>query len=327
MNRTNTHWTKQKEVSSGYAHFKLMLMLIKFFPLVITRLLVFPVSFFYFIFCKNARVVSKKYLINMRTSLSLKKRLSVYKHILSFSLSLIDKLAAWCDKLGLSSINFHNDDIDDLVACLEKNQGAMTICSHLGNSEMLRALAQFGKSKISHAFTLTLIGNFAVTENFNKMLKELNPDAMTNIINANDINMGTIGILRETVSHGGVVVISGDRTSPDSDKRCYYFDFLGKRARWGEGPFYLAALLKAPVYFIFGLRAKDIQLSSKYDMYVIKSKINFDGSRAERKMKAKELAGDFVGILENYCKQHPYQWYNFYDFWEDGITPGEEKID
>jgi predicted LPLAT superfamily acyltransferase len=271
--------------------------------------------------------MSRKYLTNMQSSILCENNLSVYKHILSFSLSLVDKLAAWCGKINLSSINFHNDDIDDLIACLEKGQGVMIICSHLGNSEMLRALVQFGESRVSRSFTLTLIGDFAVTENFNKMLKELNPNAMTNIINANDINIGTVGIFQETISSGGMVVVAGDRTSPNTGNRSYYFDFLGKQACWSEGPFYLAALLKTPVYFIFGLRTKDIQLISKYNMYVIKSKINFDGSRAENKLKAKALAADFVGILENYCKQHPYQWYNFYDFWEDGIAVQEGKND
>jgi predicted LPLAT superfamily acyltransferase len=81
------------------------------------------------------------------------------------------------------------------------------------------------------------------------------------------------------------------------------------------GPFFRAAMRNAPTYFVFALRQKDVSLGSQYNMHVHKSPLSFDCSRKERNQRMEELAHLFVCQLEYYCKQHPYQWYNFFDFW------------
>jgi predicted LPLAT superfamily acyltransferase len=93
------------------------------------------------------------------------------------------------------------------------------------------------------------------------------------------------------------------------------FPFLGEEAPFTQGAFFLAALLNAPVYFIFALRRSALSLNPEYNMHVHRSSLSFDCPRKERNHRIKELAGSFAATLEGYCKQQPYQWYNFYDFW------------
>jgi len=38
--------------------------------------------------------------------------------------------------------------------------------------------------------------------------------------------------------------------------------------------------------------------------------------RGERVKRAQELAQAFAKLLEEYCLRSPYQWFNFFDFWE-----------
>jgi predicted LPLAT superfamily acyltransferase len=41
--------------------------------------------------------------------------------------------------------------------------------------------------------------------------------------------------------------------------------------------------------------------------------------RAEREKYARELLERYVRLLEQGCQEHPFQWFNFYDFWgEEG---------
>ncbi|MDR2864450.1 MAG: hypothetical protein LBV68_02440 [Spirochaetaceae bacterium] len=318
MKTTNeNHWASQKEISQGYAHFKLMLFIVKHLPVLCMKLCAFPVSFFYFIFAKKARRESQRFLNKIKITLPLKKKLSSYKHFLSFSLSLVDKLVAWSSKIVISDLIFCGDDSASLIERLENNQGALVICSHLGNVEVLRARSSIGKTNVSHHFPVVSIVDFSVTENFNRLLKELNPSSMLHLINAYEINPGTITELEETLLQGGLVVIAGDRVSAETGTRTFEFPFLGQNAQWSEGPFYLASLLKVPVYFVFALRKKDISLHSKYTMHTHKSTIEFSGERRKRKEQVQELARSFVKILEYYTKEHPYQWYNFYDFWRE----------
>jgi hypothetical protein len=41
------HWSHQKEQAAGYWHVKFMLILFRLFPVVVLRVLAFPVGFFY----------------------------------------------------------------------------------------------------------------------------------------------------------------------------------------------------------------------------------------------------------------------------------------
>jgi predicted LPLAT superfamily acyltransferase len=79
----------------------------------------------------------------------------------------------------------------------------------------------------------------------------------------------------------------------------------------------LASLLEAPVYFVFAIRRGDFSIKGEYDMLVHKSPLDFSGSSLkEKKKNAKLLAASFVELLEEYARKYPYQWYNFYDYWE-----------
>jgi len=74
------------------------------------------------------------------------------------------------------------------------------------------------------------------------------------------------------------------------------------------------------VYFIFALRRGDLSIRPEYDMHVHKSSLSPDSlppdsARKERLRLSASLANDFANLLENYCKERPFQWYNFYDFW------------
>ena len=52
-----------------------------------------------------------------------------------------------------------------------------------------------------------------------------------------------------------------------------------------------------------------------YDFYLHRAKIDFT-SRAKRKENLEKIVQEYVGYLEELCVKHPYQWYNFFDFWK-----------
>jgi predicted LPLAT superfamily acyltransferase len=162
---------------------------------------------------------------------------------------------------------------------------------------------------------VTPIADFSVSASFNRMLERLNPSSMMHLVSANDINPGTIIDLSERIARGELVVTAGDRTSSRTQNKYIAIPFLGETAPFPYGSFFLAALLNAPTYFVFALRQKDISLSPEYDIHVHKTHVDFDCPRKEREERIQELAENFAKTLESYCKQYPYQWYNFFDFW------------
>ncbi|GHV42194.1 hypothetical protein AGMMS49546_20020 [Spirochaetia bacterium] len=326
----NTHWSEQSEQASRYWHVRLLLLLVKYLPMIIVRILTFPVALSYFIAAKRVREVSRLYLERAVNSINRdgqgngrRLRVNVFKHSHAFALTVVEKVEAWGGKVLLNRIHFQEDDITGLKETLEKRKGALLICSHLGNAELLRALADFNRTGVSRNIPVTSIVDFTVTAYFNRMLREVNPGSMMHIISADDIGPGTIIMLQERLAAGELVVIAGDRTSANTRDKYFLFPFLGDDAPFGYGSFFLAALLDAPTYFVFALRQKDVSLSSQYNMYVHKSPVSFDCSRREREARIKETARLFAADLERHCKQHPYQWYNFYDFWAQPLTPAK----
>jgi predicted LPLAT superfamily acyltransferase len=206
------------------------------------------------------------------------------------------------------------------MADLESKRGVFVITSHLGNTELLRGLINLDRTGVSRKVPVTAIVDLGVTKNFNRMIKELNSEFDMGIIAASEIGAHTAPFLEERLSLGGIVTIAGDRTSGGKTEKSLAIPFLGDEALFSQGAFYLTALMRAPVYFIFALRRGDLSIKPEYDMHVHKSSISPDSlspesTRKERLRLSASLANDFTSLLENYCKERPFQWYNFYDFW------------
>jgi predicted LPLAT superfamily acyltransferase len=258
---------------------------------------------------------SRLYLDRLFLATGGEKKFSILKHIIAFSLGLIEKLETWRGRVSFSRIHFQDDDITELLQRLEHGQGAFLISSHLGNMEFIRGLAGFNRTGVSREITVNAIVDFTVTAHFNRILRKLNPKAVTRIISARELGPQTVILLQEKIAAGELVVIAGDRTPGNTGGRYLSFPFLGADAPFPYGPFLLAALSEAPVYAVFAMRQKDISLSSHYTFYIHHSPVSFDCPRSQRENRIGELANWYISLLERYCKDHPYQWYNFFDFW------------
>jgi len=323
---TGLHWSRQKEQAAGYWHIKLLLILFRFFPKIILRILAFPVGFFYYVFSKKAKAESKRFLRKAASRISnpgtAKKCLSPLgslRHIISFALALVEKIESWGGKFNFENVRFCDDDISQLIRDLNNERGVFLITSHLGNIDLLRGLVSFDRTGVSRKVPVTAVIDIKTSQNFNRMIKELNPQSDFDIINPGEIGPHTAVLLEEKLKQGGIVTIAGDRTSAKGAERNFLVNFLGEKAPFSPGAFYMAVLLKAPVYFVFGLRRKIFSLKPEYDMHVHKSALPMESTKKERLNLASNLAESFARHLEGYCKEQPFQWYNFFDFWSNEV--------
>jgi predicted LPLAT superfamily acyltransferase len=290
----------------------------KIFPIRFLRFLSFLVTIPYYLTAKKPKILTLRFLEKAAAVLrneGIPFKPSVFRLFQAFALTILEKVEVWNGKVRFNRIHFQDDDIGDLIQTLEQGKGALLICSHLGNYELLRGLAFFNRTGVSRNIPVTSIVDFSVMPSFTKMLQSMNPASMMHLISANEVGPETVILLQERIAAGGLVVIAGDRTSANTRDKYFLFPFLGEDAPFAVGPFFLAALLNAPTYFVWALRRKDVSLSSEYNMHVHKNPFSFDCSRKERNRRVEELARLFARKLEYYCKQYPHQWYNFYDFW------------
>jgi predicted LPLAT superfamily acyltransferase len=321
---TPLHWSQHKEKAAGYWHIKLLLILFRLFPVVLIRVIAFPVGFLYFIISKRARIESRRFLQRAaafveqpKIAKNCRSPFGPLRHIVSFSLNVIEKIESWGGKFSFNNIHFQNDDVEELIRELDNGKGVFLITSHLGNVELLRGLASFNRTGVSRKTPMIAVIDMKINEKFSRMLKELNPQSSFDILNAAEIGPHTAIMLEDQLASGTIVTIAGDRTTadPGGQGKKVLIPFLGEAAPFSPGIFYLAVLMKAPVYFIFALRRGDLSIKPEYDMYVHKSTLPLECSRKERFAQSSLLANSFASLLENYCKKNPFQWYNFYDFW------------
>jgi predicted LPLAT superfamily acyltransferase len=292
---------------------------------ILLRIIAFPVGFFYFLFSSKARNESRRYLAkaahfaeNPITAKKCQSRFGPLRHIISFSLALVEKLTSWGGKFPYKNIHFQDDDIGELIETLENGQGILLLTSHLGNIELMRGLAYYNRKKLPREIPVTIIYDMQVTGHFNRMLKELNSTSLLNIISPKEIGPETAILLQEKIAKGEIAAVAGDRTPAGETDNNMMIPFLGEEAQFSSGIFYLAMLMNAPVYLITALRRKILALMPQYEIHIHKLIMPPDCSRKERLAQSTELAHLFAERLESYCKKEPFQWYNFFDFWAKG---------
>ncbi|MBP5251868.1 MAG: hypothetical protein J6Z17_05595 [Treponema sp.] len=312
-----TRWYEQVEVSKSSAPIRFTIFLVKIFPHWFLVGVCFIVAFFYYAFSnavRNAAKIYQKKLIAFSKEGKLKK-VNAYFQILSFAICLVEKIEGWSEKTNLDNVVFFDDDVVPLKEQLSHGKGAFLIGSHLGNLEYIRSLAAFNQTGVNRRVHVTAIMDMDVTANFNKSMQELNELFYFDMVSANQIGVDTIELLEKRLNDGGIIFIAGDRTSVNAPERNIKQTFLNERAEFPYGAFFLASLLKAPVYFVFPERSKDITFKNSYDMHVYKPSVDFNCPRGERSRRIEVLCSEFVKKLEYWCEKYPYQWYNFFDFW------------
>jgi predicted LPLAT superfamily acyltransferase len=227
-----------------------------------------------------------------------------FRHMFAFAEAALEKFEAWTGRIDPASVHFPNRA--ELQALIAGGKGALLIGAHLGNLEMSRALAVGERLVAVNAVVYAEHG-----PGFFGALAKSNPHFGLNLIHVTDVGPDTSMALKDKVDRGELLVIVGDRTPPAENGRVCEVEFLGAPARFAQGPFVLAAMLQCPVYLFFCLNEVD-----GYRIHLEPFEQRVSLPRAAREQRIQELAQRYARRLEAYCLRAPYQWFNFYSYWQ-----------
>lgn len=231
-----------------------------------------------------------------------------FRHFMNFFAMALDKFAAWSGDINLSQLD--SKGVKKFKKLMSQKQGGMIFVSHLGNMELCRAV-----SNADHKSRLHILLHTKNAQHFNRLLKALNPLSTVNIIEVTEIGADTMLFLKDRLEHGDWAVIAADRLPIHSTNatvtRVTTVPFLGEPAHFSQGPYILASLLECPIYTAFAIRDK-----KNYHLYVEKFSDKIILERTNREASLKPYIKKFSGILEEKARKHPYQWFNFFDFWK-----------
>ncbi len=265
-----------------------------------------PIILYFFLSGSEQRRASQSYLARVLPMSVVHRRASFldsYRHFIAFAGSALDSFAAWSGRLSPEILTIADDT--GLKDARGQARGALFIVSHLGNADVSRALLDDATRK-----RLTILVHTKHAVRFNEMLEQYNPEVAVNTVQVTDIGPETTINLQERIDCGEWVVIAGDRTPLENTERVISAPFLGETASFAQGPYILASVLKCPVYLLFCFRAKH-----GYELHVEKFSDRITLPRQSRDQASQTYAARYANRLEHHVIKHPFQWYNFFDFW------------
>ena len=226
-----------------------------------------------------------------------------YRHFMSFARRALDSFIAWMGRMPSDAVA--PVEIAALEEAKAQARGAVFIVSHHGNVDVSRALLDAKNRE-----RVVVLMHTRHAENYNRVLREFNPEAAVNTLQVTEIGPDTAIALQQRVDAGDWLFIAGDRTPVGGGRRTSTARFLGSEAEFSQGPYLMALLLDCPVYLFFCQRAGD-----RYELRVERLADRIVLPRGRRAEALAGYAAAYAARLEKHVLEDPFQWYNFYDFW------------
>lgn len=269
-----------------------------------SRLILHGVTLYFLLFSPSSRRASRNYL-----NLALSRKaawLDLYRHFFSFASTIHDRIYLVNQRFDLFDFELHGTE--QLHALLAEGRGLFLLGAHLGSFEVLRSLG-----KVHPELQIAMVMHEANAQKINAMLAVINPAATQDIISLGKIE--SMLTVRERLDEGYLVGMLADRAPNDDNMRPV--TFLHKIAYMPGGPFRMAALLRRPVLFMTGLYLGGNRYRIHFDTLADFTDI----APGERSAAITTAMTDYAALLDQYCRAAPYNWFNFFDFWQAAADP------
>jgi len=255
------------------------------------RLLLYPITLYYVITAHAARRMSREYL----------KRVHVFRHFYCFAATILDRVYLLHGRFERFGVTVHGKEI--LQRQIESGNGSILLGSHLGSFEVLRALGV-----MQRRFPLKVLMDTVHNQNITRFFDALNPEIAGTVIAADRAD--TLIRVKESLDGGYFVGMLGDRVSGgDKTTQC---QFLGTPATFPAGPVLLAAMMHCPVILFVGL----YRGGNRYEIYFEHFADEIVLDRDRRAESIQLWTQRYARRLEHYARLAPYNWFNFYPFWD-----------
>lgn len=231
---------------------------------------------------------------------ALRYRMHGYCNLLSFGKVLVER--GWLGVGRHARLEGKFEGYDHLLELIKQGRGVVLLTGHVGNWQS--ALAHLENLPVK-VYALMRYDQNAAAKHFFDLGKGRR---QFEIIDA-DGDFGGMVDAVAALQRGEVVTIMADRYVRGSSSEVR---FMGDQVRFPDGAYLLAASNSAPVAVIFAAKTG----RNSYTLRLWDSFFPSYGERDERSAMLMDGTRRFAQSLEAYLKRYPYQWYNFYNFWQ-----------
>lgn len=295
-------WKQQRERSNPHT-----LRLIRWIALHMgrgfSRLLLYPIVAYFLLTSRDAVRASRAYLgrildrpVGWRDAA---------RHLHSFASVILDRVFLITGRSQELDIRVYGEDLAKHYGKIQG--GCLLVGSHLGSFEVLRALGASHRE-----VRLRMLMARGQNEMITQVLEALNPGISELMIDTSGGDADTALRIKEALDEDSMVCLLGDRVNSPSEKSAVC-EFLGGRAEFPLGWLLLAAVLGVPVLLCFGL----YRGGNRYDIHFELLAERITLNRSQREAEAAAWAQKYANRLAHHARSAPYNWFNFYDFWEN----------
>ena len=305
---TNATWSQVPERGS-FGAMALGIRALNTFGYSFGRFVGFLAVLYFFLTNRTTRKASREYLTQLKKAYPDGPDPSLantFRHHWQFGNAVMDRMYFWQGKTD--HFTFSKQGSRSLLKALDKGRGVLLIGGHFGSFDAMRA---FSRQK---GLRLKVVMYQQNAAKINALFRKLDPGADLEIVNLDGTDMTRIFALKEYVDNGDVVAILADRRAPYGNRRNTLAPFLGAAALFPQNPWILAHLLACPVFFAAGYCIG----KRRYHVRVKQLSDQIHLPRASRQTAVVAFVKQFAAEMEALCRDFPFQWFNFYPFWQTG---------
>jgi predicted LPLAT superfamily acyltransferase len=266
----------------------------------LSRIPLYWIAAYFFLFAPRARRASRRYL---RRALGREPRArDRFRHILYFATTIHDRVYLINEKFEAFRITIEGEAL--MRVQVERGVGAFLMGAHMGSFEVIGSI---GRRRPGLQVSMAMYEDNA--RKINSILAAINPKVRPDIISLGHLD--AMLKVAERLDRGAFVGLLGDRTL--GEEPVHPVSILGERAYLPTGPMRAAAILRRSVVFMAGLYR-----GGNHYHVVFEPVADFSASSPMTRDDAVRAAVErYAALLDKYCRSDPYNWFNFFDFWQE----------
>lgn len=265
------------------------------------RLFLYPITLYFFLRRSPERAASRAYLSRVFGGRA--SSWQVMRHIHCFAATIMDRIFLLAH--GEKHFEIETVGLEMLDERLARGRGVLLFGSHQGSFEALRAIGARRPQ-----MPLRVLLDKQKTPAMTELLEALAPEVGACVIDASQDGTSITLAIAEACQQGALVALLADRGR--SHEALRHAPFLGQPAPFPVGPWLLAHTLKVPVVLCFGLYLG----GRRYRLVFEPLADQVDIPRHARGPALDALIARYAQRVEHYVHVAPYNWFNFYDFWQ-----------
>jgi len=262
------------------------------------QVFLYPVCLYFLVSSPTALRNSRAYLQRV---LGRRPRLvEVYRHFLTFGSCVLDRVYLLNEQERWFDIRAKGEEI---VREIDRNGGGCLLFgAHFGSFETARVVGRRYRD-----LPISLLMYEANARKIRSALAAINPRLATEVIGLGRLD--SLILLAERLRDGHFVGVLADRNVDGKDMQ--RIDFLGAPAAFPQGPFRVALMLHRPVVMMAGVYKGRGRYEVRFELLAPARETRPSDPQAW----LDEIMHRYVARLEALCREAPYNWFNFYDFW------------